>query len=458
MLNYLSAKPKQNGFFGHGSSNFCTTCGYQSPVDAPLCLNCSVPLGVSCPACQHPLAAGSKFCPECGTPLLSTMSQPQMDGGRRLRVLNNVKALIPKPLAAKMSVRPHAIFGERREVTIVDLRFTDPHGLSRPFADETLFFLKDEILQVVTSIIEAYEGTIDKSTVGGLVALFGAPVAHENDPERAIRAALDIQTALQPCQARFMQEVGLAFEVTMGIHTGFVVAGVVGNKLHMDYTIIGKSTNLAQTLQEAASPGTIFVSQETCQQVWSKFEFRAGAPLPVEGHSALLQPFQPLRILDNSPGNWLNTPMIGRAGDLRRLTNAFSEVRQLRQSRIVLVSGEAGMGKSRLVAEFRQTVSPTDANVYQGECVTYARSTPLWVVASLLRDALNLVETDQPAVQRQMLQTRLEALKLTGSDIIHYLAYCLGLGSIETEAGTQPELLDAAMLQRQTTVPCAKFF
>ncbi|MCG3211278.1 MAG: hypothetical protein FOGNACKC_04921 [Anaerolineae bacterium] len=450
MLSYLTAKPNQTKPSGHHNGWFCPACGHHNADDAGFCFNCAASRGTNCPVCRQLVISGSKFCPQCGAQLSGAAAVSPADGRGQL-VLKNVQALIPRPLAAKIAVGSEEALGERREVTVLCLRFVGSHNWGLALDEETLFFAKDEALQWVTAVIDGYEGTIDKFTGDGAVALFGAPITHENDPERAVRAALEIQTALQPWQERLRQETGLAIKLAIGINTGFVVAGLVGNKLHQDYTVIGETVNLAQAVQETAKPGTVLVSYETYQRVWPEFEFQPGPSLRLEGRAETVQLFQPLRIGEKLAGSTLpkNTPLTGRANDLLRLKKAFTEAAQQRQSRIVLVSGEAGLGKSRLVTEFRRALAQADAQCYQGECVTFARSTPLWVVTSVMRELLGLVATHPPAVQQQ-LQTKLEALNLAGSDLIHYLTYGLGLESVEAQANSHLHQLDATMLRRQT--------
>jgi class 3 adenylate cyclase len=361
---------------------------------------------------------------------------------------------MPTALAKKISSASSDILGERREVTVLFVNVSNCVSPAYELDSEDSFHLIDEVLRLLVDVVYKYEGSIDKFTGDGLVALFGAPVAHENDPERAIRAALEMQAVIQPWRSSTNQRHQSDFQMRIGINTGQVIAGKVGNAFHMDYTVIGETVNLAYHLELVAEPGTVLASPETYQRTRTLFEFKALPPLPIDWLPQPIQAFHPLHLQEKigvEKGlSSLQVPMIGRAGDLARLQSAVAAVKARGKSRVALITGEAGIGKSRLVTEFRGRLQASEANIYRGSCLTYARSAPLWLVAELLRDIVQLSESDSSDYQRKRLQAYLEAIDLAGSDIFPYLAHVLGLAIAEPELEARVRDLAPAMLQRQT--------
>ena len=427
---------------------FCSTCGYQNPANVDICLNCMAPLGVHCPACGQTLPHGSKFCGQCGTPL-AAQQRPAATSASQ-----GIPAGMPTALVEKIKSASVKLPGECREVTVLFVDVANFTAVSHNLDSEEVYLFVDEAMSLLAEVVYQYEGTIDKFTGDGLMALFGAPVAHENSPERAIRAALDMQAVIQPLQQRLKQTCGFDFQIRVGINTGAVIAGRVGNDHHMEYTVIGDTVNLASRLEEAAEPGTVLVSAETYQRTSPLFEFETLSPFTVKGIPEPLQAYRPVGLLERLgrvrgfPG--LQVSMVGRSDDLIQLQTAMAAVHHQQQRRIVLITGEAGVGKSRLVAEFQQTLAQADVQMYLGGCVAYARSRPLWVVAELLRDMLPLTEADSASAQRDTLRSHLDQLKLATAEIWPYLAHVLGLAQTDPEIGARLELLDAEMLQRQT--------
>lgn len=347
----------------------------------------------------------------------------------------------------------------RREVTVLFLDVTDFTAASHGLDSEDVFLWIDETMRLLVAVVHKYEGSIDKFTGDGLMALFGAPAAHENDPERAVRAGLEMQAIIKPLRERIKRRHGFDFQMRIGITTGQVIAGNVGGALHAEYTVLGDTVNLASRLEHAAEPGSILVSSATYQRTRPLFNYQAMPPLVVKGVPDPIQAYRPIGLLDR-PGSvrgipGLRAPMVGRAQALARVQSALAAVCKHGHSQVVLITGEAGLGKSRLVAEFRHGMQLDasdllDVQIYQGACLAYARSTPLWVVAELLRDIVRLSELDSADLQRETLHAYLDRLGLADHDILPYLNNVLGIGQTDPEVEARLRLLDAAMLQRQT--------
>jgi len=410
---------------------YCATCGHIGADDTGLCQRCAVTIAQRCPACDRPAPRGNRFCVKCGASLERGATSPTVSARRPAT----------GPLTA------------RREVTVLFLDVTNFTAASHGLDSEDVFAWIDETMRLLASVVRKYEGTIDKFTGDGLMALFGAPEAHENDPERAVRAALEMQQIVRPLRERILRKHGFDFQMRIGLNTGTVVAGSVGGAF-AEYTVLGDTVNLASRLEKAAEPGTILVSESTYQRTRPFFEYAILPTLYVKGMPEPVQSYRPMH-LRQRPGTvrgipGLHVPMIGRQRSLERLRVALNDVIQEGQSRFAVITGEAGLGKSRLVAEFRALLSQSDVRFYLGSCLAYARSTPLWVLADILRDILHISSVDPGDIQREAVRAYLNQIGLSDQEMLPYLANVLGLGQTDRDIEARLQLMDASMLQRQT--------
>jgi predicted ATPase/class 3 adenylate cyclase len=430
----------------------CLKCQYQNPDDADICLNCASLLSYPCPACGKTVIAGSLFCATCGMRLPENGVGTAPENGRN-SLMQQLRDMMPASLSAKISAASAHVSGERREVTVLTLdatRFTESlQGLG----SEEIYLLINEAMRSLVNVIYDYEGTLDKFTGDSLTALFGAPVAHENDPERAVRAALDMQNELHPLRERVKAQHGADLPVRVGINTGLVIAGAVGNDLRMEYTVIGDTIELARRLAAGAAPGAVLTSFSTYQRTHPLFDYDALTPLDVDSTPEPIPAYRliGLRLQAGSvrglPG--LHAPMIGRDSALALLQQGLAHVQDQQRRQIVLVSGEAGLGKSRLVSEFLRSIAAPSAQVFQGSCMAYARSKPWWVVAELLRSILRIREATTAEEQLHMLQNHMAQRHINAEEILPYLCHTLGLIQNNPRAEVRLRLMDAQMLQRQ---------
>ena len=429
-----------------------TTSEQDSPDTQENGLHCGAELMLTCQDCAQTLPVGSKYCMHCGAHVSPGESKPATFPNANSRT--DARALVPPKLATRMHSAATKHSGERREVTVLFLDSVDFTSASRELDNEDVYLVIDEVMRLSAEVIFKYEGTIDKFTGDGLMALFGAPIAHENDPERAVRAALEIQEVLRTFRSRARDRYGFDFQARLGINTGSVIAGRLGNDLHLEYTVIGDTVNLASRLESAAKPGTILVSLETYQRTRPIFHYEITAPLQVKGFSDPIIAAQPISLLTKPdrvrglPGIWV--PMVGRADALEGLLQALHLVTTSHEGHVALVTGDAGMGKSRLVAEFYAQIDQEAIPHFEGQCLNYARSQLFWVVADMVRQVFHVAESDPASVQMTTLRTQLRSFGLPEIEVLPYLIHVLRSDTVNTEYRQIIDQFDADMLQRQT--------
>lgn len=357
-----------------------------------------------CPNCQHPNTATAKFCENCGFKLQTTENRLQtadIQAAPSSEVscpapddsLARLQKLVPKEFAQRlMQSRTGRVEGERRIVTIL---FCDVKG-STALGDERD---PEEILEIMNGAFDAliepvyrYEGTLARLMGDAILAFFGAPIAHEDDPERACLAALSMQEKVAAYAQELKRTRGIEnFGVRVGINTGLVVVGEVGSDLRVEYTAMGDAINLASRMEQAAEPGNIVIAENTARLVRHVIELESLGALTVKGKA---EPVPAYRVLarkaepESARGiAGLTSPLVGRTQELEMLMERAQEVTQGR-GQIVSVIGEAGLGKSRLVAEFGKALSANGvsqiARTNEPPAVRNPRSAFRWLEARSL--------------------------------------------------------------------------
>jgi class 3 adenylate cyclase len=320
-------------------------------------------LALPCSSCGFINEAGENFCGGCGQRLTSAPAGPPPPAAApctAAEVRPSLVAYTPKHLAEKILKGRSALEGSR----VVTVLFADSAGftaLAERRDPEEVHRMIDRCFALITAEVHRFEGTINQYTGDGVMALFGAPIAHEDGPRRAVHAALGIQRALRDDSKELRaQQRGLALPMRIGINTGPVVVGRIGDDLRMDYTAVGDTTNLAARLQQVARPGSVIVSEATHRAIAGFFETLDLGELAVKGH-APVRAFEVLRPrgrrarLDVAVERGL-TPLVARERELAILLDLFRQVKAGR-GQAVIVTGEAGVGKSRLLLEFRNALA-----------------------------------------------------------------------------------------------------
>lgn len=384
--------------------------------------------------------------PDTSYPTASPLPQvngPKKQGklrtGKEAEVFDHLRALMPDGLIRKIDKATEQISGEQREVTVLFLDVTNFTAASHRLDSEDIYLIIDEAMRLLVEIVYKYEGTVDKFTGDGLIALFGAPVAHENDPERALRASLEMLQALQPLRRRTMAQHNFDFQVRIGVNTGLVIAGSLGSNLHMEYTVIGDTVNMASRLESAAQPGSVLVSFSTYQRTRPLFNFVTLPPLAMKGFPDPVRAYRPIQVREQ-PGSIRGLPgmrvqMIGRTQDIAKLREAFGTVQKTGRRQITLITGDAGLGKSRLVVEFCESLRAERTHFYQGNCLAYARSRPLWVVAEMIRNIANITEIDPVEDQIARLRSLIDDRRLDEAAVLPVLLHVLELALLDAIPG-----------------------
>lgn len=306
----------------------------------------------------------------------------------------------PHHLAEKILTSRSALEGERKQVTVLFCDLTNSTALAEQLGPEAMHDLLKQFFALALDEIHRYEGTINQFLGDGFMALFGAPIAHEDHAWRAIVAAVGLRQRM--ADRALGVSYGVEISLRMGLNTGQVIVGAIGDNLRMDYTAVGDTTNVAARLQSAATPGQIVLSEATHRLVASACTTRAlgsavlkGKHEPVPLWEVLTLREHRARLAGETEGGF--TPFVGRARELQALYDRFGEV-QAGRGQVVFLMGEAGMGKSRLLAEFRRSLAAEPFRWLSGRCLSYGRRMVYVPIIDLVKDALQIDAEDDPGV------------------------------------------------------------
>ncbi len=366
---------------------------------------------------------------------------------------------MPKEYAERLLASRGQVGRERRTVTILFCDVKGSTAMAEELDPEDVMEIMDGAFDVLIEPVTRYEGTLARLMGDAILAFFGAPIAHEDDAERACRAALDIIAGAQDYATRLARERGVqGFNVRVGINTGLVVVGEVGSDLRVEYTAMGDAVNLAARIESAAEPGTVLISEATHKLVAPLFETEALGPIEVKGRMERVDVYRVLAPED-APGKLrgiagLDSPLVGRVEELAALTEALDRL-QTGAGGIATLVGEAGIGKSRLVAELRKqslAKEPSQGWVQwvEGRCLSYGGSVAYLVWLDLLRGLLGVRVGDGPVDVGDALRGRVQALYPEQSDEVYpFLAALMSL-PLEKESEARLSHLDGRELKSAT--------
>jgi adenylate cyclase len=411
----------------------CPRCQRQNPQENAFCGGCGAPLARRCPACGRESPPENAFCGSCGERIEAPSAPAALSGPDR-----SPRDYTPRHLADKILQSRSALEGERKQVTVL---FADVKGsmqLAEAVDAEQWHRILDRFFQILADGVHRFEGTVNQYTGDGIMALFGAPIAHEDHAQRACYAALQLREALERHARELKREQGLAFIVRMGIHSGEVVVGKIGDDLRMDYTAQGQTVGLAARMQELASPGTCYLTGHTAELVSGYFELEdlgefkirgVGEPVPV----AQLRGAGQLRTrFDLSRARGL-TRFVGRGDDLQMLESALARARE-GAGQVIGVVGEAGVGKSRLCFEFAERCRARGLQVLEGHALPHGKNIPFLPMLEVFRSYFGIAERDDDRSAREKIAGRLVLLDEAFREVLPLVFDTLGVPDPERPA------------------------
>src|SRR5215510_13263778 len=294
----------------------CSRCQHENPADALFCQEWGTRLELACPGCGTANQLGAKFCKKCGQPVAT--APPAVAAMK----FPSPEAYTPKHLAEKILTSKSALEGERKQVTVLFVDVSGFTALSERLDPEVVHGLMTRAFELMLAEIHRYEGTVNQFLGDGVMALFGAPIAHEDHARRAVHAAIGIQRALESYRHELERRRGIQFRVRQGLNTGLVVVGSIGSDLRMDYTAVGDTTNVAARMLQIADAGRIVIAEATHRLAGEYFHTRPLGPLTLKGKTEpmdaweVISPRSARTRLDVEAERGL-TPFVGRDREFR---------------------------------------------------------------------------------------------------------------------------------------------
>ncbi len=368
----------------------CTVCGAPNRPGAKFCSECGTPFAAACPSCGAPIDATAKFCAECGSRLAPAAAQ----------------AAVPSP--ASTGPAAAAAITERRVVSVLFADLVDFTRLAEGRDPEAVREILSRYFDTAREVVGRFGGTIEKFIGDAVMAVWGAPVAHEDDAERAVRAALELVGSIRALGT----DVGADLRLRAGVLTGeaAVTVGATNQGL-----VAGDLVNTAARLQSAAAPETVLVGEETRLATAEAIAYEAAGDALLKGKSVMVAAFRALRVVGKVGGigrsEALEPPFVGRETEFRLLREMFHATGRDRKARLVSLTGQAGIGKSRLAWEFSKYTDGVVETVWwhQGRCPSYGEGISFWALGEMIRKRAGLIEGDDDATTRTGITAALAA-------------------------------------------------
>ncbi len=459
----------------------CPNCQIANPEGARFCFNCGTAMQIACSNCGTQLAPAARFCFNCGQPVKRDQ-EPGVGGqgsGAREQVSvapsvadpqpaspgpsvdSRLQQYIPKELLGKLQAARanRSMAGERRIVTVLFCDVKGSTSMAEMLDPEEWAEIMNGAFEYLIKPVYKYEGTLARLMGDAILAFFGAPIGHEDDPRRATLAGLEIVESIKPYRERVKRERGFDFDVRVGINTGLVVVGEVGSDLRVEYTAMGDAVNVAARMEQAAEPGTVLISRNTHKAISKLFDFESLGELEVKGKS---EPVAAYRVIGAREGavaergiDGLSSPLVGRERELRMLQLKVGETLG-GSGQIVSVTGEAGLGKSRLLAELRKTLPPS-IHWHEGRSLSYETNTPYAPFIDLFTEHFELRADDTDEQKYEKVRSGVEEALPGQSDMVApFLASMMGIklagdARERVRYWSHPRCVDARSTRSQVT-------
>jgi class 3 adenylate cyclase/tetratricopeptide (TPR) repeat protein len=391
----------------------CPRCQHENAVTARFCEECAALLAGTCANCGSQVSSSAKFCPQCGRPLTPVADNPRFA---------SPKSYTPQHIADKILTSKTALEGERKQITVL---FADIKGSMELLADrdpEAAQKLLDPVLECMIEAVHRYEGTVNRVMGDGIMALFGAPLAHEDHAVRACYAALRMQETVTRYADQVRRSQGVTLTIRVGLNSGEIVVCAIGNDLHMDYTIVGQTAHLAARMEQMAQPGSVFTTASTLHLAEGYVAMKPLGPMPVKGLT------DPVEIYEVTGAGAARTRLQAAAArGLTRFVGRDVELEQLRRAQqlarngrgqVTAIVGEPGVGKSRLVQEFVHSHHMAGWLVLESNSASYGRATPYLPIIELLRNYFRISAHDSTQLIREKVTERILTLDQSLQDAI----------------------------------------
>ena len=425
----------------------CEGCAFDAPADFSFCPKCGRKLAAHCPACGAEASSDFAFCPRCGNAL----------GGQA------APSVAPAPAAAAAPARDAE--SDRRLATILFADLSGFTSISEGLDPEDVRALQNDLLDTLRATLDRYDAFVEKFVGDAVMAVFGAPAAHEDDPERALRAALEMHESVAALSTRWEKRLPRPLQLHVGVNTGRVVAGHIGSADGAAYAVTGDAVNVAARLQAAAGAGQTLVSRNTHALTRQAFEFESGGTLELKGKSHPIGVFRLLghassagpEVARGLEAHGLRAPLIGREAELAQMNEAAARAIAGRAQVLSLV-GDAGIGKSRLVDEFiaQLTAEGAGAPVTVRRTVCSAHQTrPYSVLATFFREGYELTANDALETVEQKVESQLKVRGAPPDEIamvVQMAGFLLGLHPLEELRELEPERLNKQISMMLRTV------
>jgi class 3 adenylate cyclase len=427
----------------------------------------------ACPNCGTKNAAGAKFCNNCGYNLQAPEGSAAASAPAKTppRAAPTPQALIekymPKEIASKLEAAraSRSMEGERRIVTILFCDVKGSTAMAEMMDPEEWADIMNRGFQYLIEPVYRYEGTVARLMGDAILAFFGAPIAHEDDPQRATLAALEILKGSAEYREKVHAEKDLDFAVRVGLNTGLVVVGNIGSDLKYEYTAMGDAINLASRMQTAADPNTILISENTHRLISPLFEFEDRGQLDVKGKT---EPVHVYRVLEARKGAvktrgiaGLGSPMVGRRREFSTLMQILDDLNEGRGS-IVSIIGEAGLGKSRLVTEWQKAAFAAMGSEHlrwvEGRCLSYGAAMAHHLSTDIMRGLIGApAGSSEEETRTALWQTLEQVLGVEMKEVYPYLGHLLGV-KLEEEMAARVKYLDGPALQAKYIAATKRLF
>ncbi|MEX0993549.1 MAG: adenylate/guanylate cyclase domain-containing protein [Solirubrobacterales bacterium] len=396
----------------------CSSCGHPNREGARFCGECGASLEATrrCPACGSENPSEQRFCDECGSKLEAQAGASPASAP----AFTPTPVELPEHLTRKIRDQAAGLAGERKQVTVL---FADVMGsmeLAERLDAEQWRQIMERFFAILCEGVHRFEGTVDKFTGDGIMALFGAPIAHEDHAQRACYAALHLREQLASYAAEIRREHGLNFSVRMGLNSGDVVVGAIGADLTMEYTAIGHTVGMAQRMEQLAAPGAAYLTENTASLVEGYLALTDLGESKVKGASRPLRVYELTGVgaargrLDISRARGFSS-FVGRADELRALDDALEQA-AAGQPQVIGIVADAGVGKSRLCDVFMQRCRAKGIAIYHTSGQAHAMSIPLLPVLQLMRDYFDVTELDSDQTARERIAGKLLLLDKSFSE------------------------------------------